>query len=245
MRSEATPFGVIAHRGISKGEHGNTQRAFRRARELGVDAVELDVRLTKDREAAVHHDFMVSTDGLRPIFELDAADVRASSVGDGETVPMLDEVLEEFAGTIGLEIELKGPEPEAADVIAPLLLAQRRSWDQIEVTSFDGALLLAIARRCPGIATALLVPASEPWMTDDIVAYSSLHRARAAQATAVHLSAKQLTPRVAAFIRERGVEVHAHSVDDDAALRTAVECAIPWVCTNEPERALAFRRSLR
>ena len=38
--------------------------------------------------------------------------------------------------------------------------------------------------QCPGIATALLFPASEPWMRPDAVAYAALQHARQAEASA-------------------------------------------------------------
>src|ERR1700712_5637918 len=47
---------VIAHRGASRAERENTVGAFGRARELGADAVELDVRRTADGVLVVHHD---------------------------------------------------------------------------------------------------------------------------------------------------------------------------------------------
>jgi glycerophosphoryl diester phosphodiesterase len=246
VRTSAKPFGIVAHRGVTNGQVENTQRAFRRASSLGIDAVELDVRLTRDRRAAVHHDYVVVAGGSpRPIFEIDSAELAELRVGaSGEPIPSLSDVLDEFAGRLGLEIELKGPEPEAADVVADLLRAHRSEWDAIEVTAFDGALLQRIGRLCTGLSTALLFPASEDWMTDDIVAYAALHRARAAGAKVVHLAAKQLSTAVVGTIRAGGVDVHAHMVDDEDALRRAADHAIPWVCTADAERALALRRSM-
>jgi glycerophosphoryl diester phosphodiesterase len=46
---------------------------------------------------------------------------------------------------------------------------------------------------------------------------------------------------VVATIRAGGVEVHAHSVNDERSLELAVALAIPWICTDEPEQAMAFR----
>ena len=61
---------IIAHRGASKAEKENTLSAFRRAGDMGSDAVELDVRRTKDGAMAVHHDQHLA-DG-RNIMDLDA-----------------------------------------------------------------------------------------------------------------------------------------------------------------------------
>lgn len=246
MKTVATPFGIVAHRGLTSGQVANSAAAFRRARALGIEAVELDVRLARDGKPFVHHDYqVVAGDVTRPIFALDSLELEALSTSRSEPIPALEAVLDEFAGTIGLEIELKGPEPEAADVVAELLSAHRGSWDSIEVTSFDGTLLRRIAERCPGLATALLFPATEPWMTDEIVAYAALHRARAAGAATVHLGPAQLAAAVLTVIRSGGVDVHAHSVNDERALAAMTEYAIPWVCSDVPEAALAFRETRR
>ena len=47
---------VLAHRGASAARPENTLDAFRHARELGADGVELDVRATRDGAFVVHHD---------------------------------------------------------------------------------------------------------------------------------------------------------------------------------------------
>ena len=55
---------VIAHRGASRAERENTVAAFRRAAEMGADAVELDVRRTADGVLVVHHDaHLTAADG--------------------------------------------------------------------------------------------------------------------------------------------------------------------------------------
>ena len=47
----------MAHRGVPEGVPENTIRAFQRALELGADAIELDVRLSKDGVPVVFHNF--------------------------------------------------------------------------------------------------------------------------------------------------------------------------------------------
>jgi len=227
---------------------------FRRALALGVDAVELDVRLTRDKRPAIYHYYYLeaTTTDSGPIFLRSARDLDALRVvgsvlhPDGDhRIPMLEEVVEEFAGRIGLEIELKGPEPEAAAVVGNLLTRFRHNWDMIEVTSFEPGLLIELRARCPDITTALLFPRSEEWMHLDVVAYAALQKARLARAQAVHLHANQLSEEVVSMIRAGGVDVHAHSVNDDRSLKLAAALRLSWVCTDDPERALAFRRSSR
>lgn len=108
---------ITAHRGASIDYPENTMAAFRGAKELGADWIELDVQQTKDKKLVVSHD----TNTLRvtginediidltyeEISKLDAGSFFSENFKD-ERMPLLDEVLE-FAkeNNIRLNIELK------------------------------------------------------------------------------------------------------------------------------------------
>ena len=47
---------IFAHRGARLTAPENTEVAFQLAAELGADGIELDVRLTADGVAVIHHD---------------------------------------------------------------------------------------------------------------------------------------------------------------------------------------------
>jgi glycerophosphoryl diester phosphodiesterase len=245
-------FKIVAHRGVTTRAPGNTMAAFRAALEVGADAIELDVRLSSDGVPMVHHNWYIDEGATPPvpICDLTASRLRDESVADarpqmwrGHPIPTLEDVLKEFAGRISLEIEMKGPEPEASPRVASVLRDFAHAWSSVEVTSFHPTLLTEFRELCPGIATAFLFSLSEPWMRLDVVAYAALQGARLSKADAVHLSPTQLSEEVAETIRSGGVEVHAHAVNDQAALELAARLGVPWICSDAPEEALAFRRS--
>jgi glycerophosphoryl diester phosphodiesterase len=252
LADDATPkFKIVAHRGVTAEAPGNTMAAFRAALKLGADAIELDVRLSSDGVPMVHHNWYIDEHGTRPICGLTALQLRGEKVTDARAeisrrhpIPTLEEVLKEFAGNISLEIEMKGPEPEAAPRVASALQDFRNAWRSMELTSFHPTLLTAIRDLCPEVATAYLFPLSEPWMRLDVVAYAALHGARLSKADAVHLQPNQLSDEVVSTIRSGGIEVHAHAVNDRAALELAARLGVPWICSDSPELALAFRRVL-
>ncbi|MGZ4763626.1 MAG: glycerophosphodiester phosphodiesterase, partial [Ilumatobacteraceae bacterium] len=64
---------VLAHRGASRAAPENTVEAFRLAKAMGSDAVELDVRRTSDGVLVVHHDARLA-DG-RAIITVAAAEM--------------------------------------------------------------------------------------------------------------------------------------------------------------------------
>ncbi|MFC9438560.1 glycerophosphodiester phosphodiesterase [Nocardia sp. NPDC057030] len=101
--SESREVTVIAHRGLAPGLPENTLAAFRGAIALGVDGIELDLRVTADGQLVVLHDDTVdrTTDGRGRVAELTLAEVKALDAGSyagsefgGERVPTYREVLE-------------------------------------------------------------------------------------------------------------------------------------------------------
>ncbi|MCA9910557.1 MAG: glycerophosphodiester phosphodiesterase [Anaerolineae bacterium] len=233
---------IVAHRGATEHAVENTLPALRRAVALGVDAVEFDVRLTADRVPVVYHYFYLDeiTSLPGPIFNYTLKQLQGARF-DGAPdarIPTFEAVLDEIGGQIGLEIELKGPEPEAVDIFASVLNQHKPLWEAIEVTSFEPALLTALKQRCPGITVDLLFPRSEPWMRPDVVAYLALHRARLAGARAVHLHPSQLSAEVVATLRAGGIEIHAWDVNDAPTLRAMQALGIPKLCTDHPQQML-------
>jgi glycerophosphoryl diester phosphodiesterase len=246
-------FEIVAHRGAPERGPENTIAAFQQALEGGADAVELDVRLSKDGVPVVFHHFYLDgpTNATGPVFAFTLAELQQVELlgGRGEPqeqyrIPALREVLEVFGGQLGFEIELKGPEGESAEILARELHSFRQLWDEMEVTSFEPALLLDIGRRCPGLNTDLIQRRSEHWMRWDAVAHIAIHSARLAHARAVHLYPDQLSPEVVDAVRSAGLEVHSGEINDLGTLSRVTELGIPKFDTDNLPLALEFRDGL-
>ncbi len=109
------PFRIYAHRGASAEVPENTLEAFRLALELGVDAIETDVHVTRDGHVVVFHDASgARTCGVSaaiadqdlptlrrwdPGYALTRPDGAQPWVGEGLRVPTLDEALDAFPTT--------------------------------------------------------------------------------------------------------------------------------------------------
>lgn len=99
----------IGHRGARAYEPENTLLSFKKALELGVDAVELDVRRTKDGEIVVIHDAKVdrTTNGKGPVSELTLREIKQLVTEKGEKIPTLEEALDFLDKKVKILIELK------------------------------------------------------------------------------------------------------------------------------------------
>lgn len=245
-------FEIVAHRGIPTEAPENTIASFQRAIDLGADAVELDVRLTSDRIPVVYHYFYLqeNTSASGAIFNFSFEQLRRVEIfckdnPDAKTgnISTLPEILDIFGGKIGLEVEMKGPEPEAPEIIGNVLNKFKNVWNTIEVTSYEPALLLAIQKICPGLTVDLLFPRSENWMELDVVLYQALHHSRLACARAVHLHPTQLSETVVATMRQQGIGIHAWDVNDEQSLEIVTKFGIPRICTDKFKQALAFREN--
>ena len=100
---------IMGHRGAKAYEPENTLRSIRRALELGVHAVEIDIHLSRDGRLVVIHDATVdrTTNGKGRVADLTWEELRRLDAGLGEAVPSLEEVTALVHGRAHLFIELK------------------------------------------------------------------------------------------------------------------------------------------
>ena len=120
---------VAAHRGWCDKYPENTMIAYQKAVELGVDQIELDVRMTADGALVLMHDATVdrTTDGTGKIAEMTLAEVKKLDAGVrkgeefvGTRVPMFRELLTYLADhpTMTLDVELKEKPQDGCDTRA-------------------------------------------------------------------------------------------------------------------------------
>jgi len=102
----------VAHRGlhdISRGIVENMPGAVQAAI-AGNFAIEVDIQLTADGEAMVHHDHVLGrlTEGSAPLIEMTAAELKAVKFKDtGEQMMSLSDLCNLVAGRVPLVIEVK------------------------------------------------------------------------------------------------------------------------------------------
>ena len=111
----------IGHRGARAYEPENTLLSFRKALEMGVDAIEFDVRRTKDKHLVVIHDADVkrTTNGKGLVADLTLKEITDLSTEKGEKIPTLEEVLELLDSKVKILVELKeqGSEEKVLSIV--------------------------------------------------------------------------------------------------------------------------------
>lgn len=148
---------VTGHRGARALAPENTMAGFRLALELGCDAVELDIHLTRDGNLAVIHDSSIdrTTSGTGTVASYTMEELKAFDAGQGEQIPDLGEVLDLLkSSNTRAQIELKGPGTEQA---AAELVKQLGMQDKTMFTSFFHRRVVAVKQMLPGTNTGVLI----------------------------------------------------------------------------------------
>lgn len=224
---------VIAHRGASRAERENTLAAFRRAGQMGADAVELDVRRTADGAMAIHHDAFLG-DG-RLICELNADELP-------DHVPFLAEALDACEG-MWVNIEIKNhpidADFDASDTLAATIAAhlEHRGDDhRWLISAFNRQTVDAMRTLRPEVRTA--------WLTEGVRDEECERVARDLAGfghTALHPYTKHLTRTCIDVFHAHGLQVNSWTIDDPARMAEVIEWGIDGICTNVPDMALQVR----
>jgi glycerophosphoryl diester phosphodiesterase len=145
----------IGHRGARAYEPENTLRSFQKAIELGVNAVELDVRRTRDDQLVVIHNANVNktTDGNGSVNELTLNEIKGFVTEKGEKVPTLEEALQFLGKRVTILVELKetGIEEQVLN-----LVHKKGLTENIIIISFHEDALRKVRELDPEIITGLI-----------------------------------------------------------------------------------------
>ena len=231
-----SPIVRIAHRGASADYPENTLLAFRRAVELGVDMIELDVQLTRDGELVVLHDETLerTTNGHGAVREYSYAELRTLDAGRGEYIPLLSEVYALLRPTpIRLCIEVKGDGDSEACAIAEATVALLERLDETNravVSSFLPAALHRVRELSNRLPLVL-----DPSPQDGSLQPSEIRRqALAAGATTLSYDVRHLTRAIADEARLSGLALWAWAPNEADEVRRVLALGVPGVMTDRP-----------
>lgn len=236
---------VIGHRGCAY-EPENTIRAISKAIELGVDAVEIDVHLSKDNELLVIHDERLdrTTNGKGMVKDFTLEELRRLDAGKGEKIPTLQEVIDICRGKVQLLIELKVLESEG-EVLKKV--EDNKFKDEVYIISFWHQMIKQIRkldRDMPkyrhaedtlrgktafGIKTGILFvghPANPP------------HLAKDAEANALVLNYKFISKDLVRDAHASNLKVFVWNVDTQYETKEMLDSGVDGIASNKPDIVL-------
>ena len=219
---------IFAHRGLHVLERENTLAAFRAAKELGIDGVELDVRRSADGVLVIHHDPSIDGDVI----------AHSASTTLPSYVPTLREALEELEG-VKVNVEIKNiqdprePTYDESGDFARAVLAEldEGPWDRAGIiSSFDLATLEDLRAADPKVRLGWLL-----W-TQDVDEAAKLAHEREFDALHPHFS--RVDAGTVRRARERHLEVNVWTVNQPADITSMVEIGVNCIMSDDPATAM-------
>ena len=225
---------IEAHRGDSANAPENTLAAFRRALDLGVASIELDIHPSRGGALMVIHDDTVdrTTDDSGRVSEMTVAELRRLDAGTwfdpafaGERIPRLSEVLQLVAPTrtsLNLEIKATSARTHALRTLAKLLRRFGKEREYV-VSSFDLACLLKMRAVAPEITLALIGNGPE------ILPLAEQHNL-----PWIHCHRRTVHRKLVARAHRHSIRVSVWTVDDPRSLPHWQSLGVDKICTNRP-----------
>lgn len=240
------PRRLYAHRGASAELPENTLQAFQRAVEIGVDALEMDVQVTRDGELIVVHDEGCArmTGAQCTWAQLDLDDARALDVGwgfvaaDGTRpfagkdfrVSTFAEILEAFPD-VQVNVDIKSSPVDA--VLA--LVRAHHAEERVTLASFHTGAAVAIRRKGYGGQTALSQGEVISLLSLPALLWRQLPFTGTAAQLPTHQGALRFDrPTFIAKCHSLGLRVDFWTIDDPAEAARLIALGADGIMTNDP-----------
>lgn len=232
---------IIGHRGARREAPENTLAGFRYLRALGIDHVELDVRLSRDHQLVVIHDTTVNrtTDGQGEVSQLTAAELGALNAAasfsgwpDATPVPLLRDVLQEWPELEGIQLEVKTTNVANLQRIAAgiaQLVAEFELLDVATVTTMDTRMLAIMQQRYPDIARGFV---AERFVRDPL----QVCQVHGCQLIAMNY--RRVTPEIVEQAHTQGLTFSVWTVNDLNAAQRLHQWGVDSIITDVPSLML-------
>ena len=235
---EALSQEIIAHRGASHLAPENTLAAVKLGYELGAEAVEIDIHLSKDQRIMVIHDKDTKrTASGKNMLVKDAhsEELRKLEVGSwkdpkykGEKIPYLEEVLALVPEDKKLVIELKS----GADVLPQL-------QQQINASGMaDRLILISFSKEAIVQAKALMPTIPAYWLLHNYADHSldeAIQIAKSANLDGLAVYHALVDKGFMQKMEANQLEVYVYTVDNPRVARKLAALGVKGITTNRPQ----------
>ncbi|KAF0238788.1 MAG: glycerophosphoryl diester [Prolixibacteraceae bacterium] len=227
----------IAHRGASYLAPENTVAAAKLAWELGADAVECDIHLSKDNRIMVIHDkgtkrtcsgkknLKIADTPSTLLRDLDAGIMKGEKF-KGEKIPYLTEIIETVPDGKTLVVEIK-----CGSEVIPLLvrgMEKSKKREQIAFIAFDWKTIVEVKKTFPQNKCY--------WLS---ASKNGLHKKIADAAEngldGVNLHYSIIDDEVMKIAKENKLEVLVWTVDSTAEAKRLTNLGVTKITTNRPD----------
>ncbi|MBO0958804.1 glycerophosphodiester phosphodiesterase [Neobacillus sp. MM2021_6] len=244
---EGSSIIVAGHRGYKSAFPENTLLGFQQAIDLGVEMLEFDLRLSKDKVLMVIHDDSLdrTTNGSGKVSDYSKKELKEFDACNGfsdfgkQEIPTFTELCELLkpCQDILLNVEIK-PSVDAKEVAdqAIAMLKEYGYLSRCVFTSFD-ADIVAYIHDVYGLKT-------QGFPGEIMFHFAPGDNGTYSKMWAVGVSMKLLTPERVQFFKEQGILVWCYCPDDEQQVLYALECGATLLTCNNPVPALSIREKV-
>ena len=222
---------IYAHRGANREAPENTLLAFQKALEIGVDGIELDVLLTKDKVPIVRHNKDIAG---RLIHKMTLAEISAIDLGAGQKIPTLVQALELLAAypcQVILDLKKQPGMVRTACELIGGIAAELIPLHRLSVSSFHPTYLTAFQRYHPKVPLAWIVSRRSFTLVPMALSGKFL------KVCALHPGLWLLTPGLVARARALGWKIRSWVANRPEDFAKAMALKIDGVFTDDPRLA--------
>ena len=229
---------MIGHRGGASLAPENTLAGIRKAAELGLEWIELDVTLLGDGAAVMFHDSRLNrtTNGRGHLKKQTLTAVKLLDAGSwhsehwsGEKVPELHEALSLVKELgLGLNLELKPNRCDLHRLVGQVIIALDQTdfpAEKLLVSSFNHKALVLFSGRSEHRIGCLFETLPRSWS----------HKAQKVGAVSIHVNAEKLTEASAKAVKAGGYELYCYTVNDTQLLSRLKSWQVDGVFSDCPQ----------
>lgn len=220
----------IGHRGAKAHVAENTLASIKKAIEIGVDAIEIDVHKCASGELVVFHDFTLDrmTNGSGEVENYSLTQLKRLRVKGEHEIPTLEEVLEVISKKCKLNIELKGKGTavKTCEIISEYMRTKQWCLDQFIISSFQHQELKTVFELNSQLNLGLLTKAS----VSDAMAF-----AQTINAYAIHPNVALLTKDNVRLAQQKGFKVITWTVNESETIKRMKTYNVDGIISDNPE----------
>ena len=260
-------FYVIAHRGWSGAYPENTEIAIRKAIELGVDLVEFDTMLTKDRKPILFHNSEIekTTNGKGFLIDYNYEELKKFNAGSWMNssftdvfIPSLDDMLLLLQKNKEVEynIEIKfdcWEEDKDQDSIEYIIAESIKKFqviNQVIISSFQWRSLERIKKYIPKARISLLYrERMEGFSTDfyypelfaDNISSLSFHRLKEKyNPFSFNAFCDELSQKIINLCHKNDMKVFTYTINETKKMQTYLNLNVDGIFTDHPDQLLSI-----
>ena len=221
----------IGHRGAKAHVAENTIESVKKAIELGVDGIEIDVHQCASGQLVVFHDFTLDrmTNGQGEVAKQSLKELKQLKVEERFIIPTLEEVLESIDRQCLINIELKGKNTAVNVCKIIEYYIQHKGWvyEDFLISSFQHHELELVYKTNKLLRLGVLTKAS---------VVDAIEFAKTIKAYALHPNVALITRDNVKFAHNEGYKVIAWTVNDETTINRMKSYGVDGIISDNPEK---------